>query len=563
MLRAMSRAFVLAPLLLTSCFSPGEGIEPPLERLYFPVGLAISPGATRMYVANSDFDLQFNGGALQAYDLPRLRSLAPRGCASDSDCAADERCDLEPTDENDGYPSHWCVPQTGAHAGRPCGAVGEKSVADRLVQPGRCDYVDPTDPQDGGSSLIVDSVGIGAFATDVVYRSRPPNADGDERPGARLFLPVRGDATLHFIEVDDDSKAERTGFELECGQDSNSGDCDDRHRVGDDPDEENTRDLRLPPEPFAVDASADGRAIVVTHQSDGAASLFVNDWDGGDLEPPRLEFITGGMPSRVVGVAAIPEPQVVAEAGLNYQPGFLVTFRDSAEIRLLRYFSSAGLGEPINPPRPYLQQSATVTIDANSTGFDSRGVAVESSARRTCERECPVEVGEERIACLSQCAAVPLRVFVANRTPSSVLVGQTRPSATVTSSGDVPQFNASVPLPFGPSRVEVGSVIGPDGHALPRVFIVCFDSGSIAIFDPEARRVERWVRTGRGPHAFVVDVDPEADPSAGRDPRYALGYVGHFTDSYIGVIDLDQRNIHTYGEIIMTVGAPTPPRASK
>jgi len=563
MLRAMSRAYVLAPLLLTSCFSPGEGIEPPLERLYFPVGLARSPGATRLYVANSDFDLQYNGGSLQAYDLERLRLLVPRGCTSDADCATDEQCDLEPTDENDGYPSHWCVARTGTHAGRPCGALGEKSAADRLEQPGRCDYLDPEDPQDGGSSLIVGTVGIGAFATDVLYRSRPPSADGSERPGGRLFLPARGDATLHFVEVDDDTKAVRTDFELECGQDFNAGDCDDRHRVGDDPDEENTRDLRLPPEPFAVDASDDGRAIVVTHQSDGAVSLFVNDWDAGDEPPPRLEYVAAGMPNRVVGVAAVPEPQVVSEAGLNYQPGFLVTFRDSAEVRLLRYFSDAGMGEPTNPPRPYLMQSATVSVEANATGYDSRGVAVESSARQICERGCPTEPVADRIACLSNCAAIPLRVFVANRTPSSVLVGQTRPSATVTSSGDVPQFNASVPLPFGPSRVEVGSVIGPDGRELPRVFIVCFDSALIAIFDPEARRVEQWVRTGRGPHAFTVDVDPEADPVASRLPRYALGYVGHFTDSYIGVVDLDQRNTRTYGEIIMTVGAPTPPRASK
>ena len=67
-------------LLATGCFAPGDGREPPLDRIYFPVGVALSPGYTRMYVANSDFDLQFNAGSLQAYDLERLDALLPVYC---------------------------------------------------------------------------------------------------------------------------------------------------------------------------------------------------------------------------------------------------------------------------------------------------------------------------------------------------------------------------------------------------------------------------------------------------------------------------------------------------
>ena len=40
-------------------------------------------------------------------------------------------------------------------------------------------------------------------------------------------------------------------------------------------------------------------------------------------------------------------------------------------------------------------------------------------------------------------------------------------------------------------------------------------------------------------------------------------YVGHFTDSYIGVVDLDMRRPETFGSMFATVGAPTPPRESK
>src|SRR5262245_12033346 len=80
----------LAALALSAlgCFKPDDGREPPLDRIYFPTGLALSPDGDRLYVANSDWDLQFNAGSVQAYDAARLREYLPRSCNSDSDCNA-------------------------------------------------------------------------------------------------------------------------------------------------------------------------------------------------------------------------------------------------------------------------------------------------------------------------------------------------------------------------------------------------------------------------------------------------------------------------------------------
>src|SRR5690606_26445721 len=134
----------------------------------------------------------------------------------------------------------------------------------RLLAPGRCGYVHTPKPQDGGTSLVVDAVCISAFATDVVYRARPGDA-----PGARLFVPTRCDATLHYIETIDDSPgSDPVGFELECGQRGNDGDCSDVFRKGDDPDEENTRGLRMPAEPFGIAATPNAEGIVITHQTE-------------------------------------------------------------------------------------------------------------------------------------------------------------------------------------------------------------------------------------------------------------------------------------------------------
>src|SRR5689334_19788879 len=80
-------AFFALGLSALGCFKPDDGREPPLDRIYFPTGLALSPDGDRLYVANSDWDLQFNAGSVQAYDAARLRELLPRACNVDTDCA--------------------------------------------------------------------------------------------------------------------------------------------------------------------------------------------------------------------------------------------------------------------------------------------------------------------------------------------------------------------------------------------------------------------------------------------------------------------------------------------
>jgi hypothetical protein len=506
---------LLMSVVSGGCFSTGEGLEPPLNRVYFPTGLTLDADSQRLFVANSNFDLQFNGGSLQSWNLDEVRKRLPQYCASDDDCGGG-RCDLA---------SNFCASGDGS----PCGVFGVQSPEQQLIAPGFCGYVDPKNPQDGGEPIIVSAVGIGTFATDLLFVPRP--ADAPAGPRGRVFVPVRGDTTLHWADVDDDGL-------IECGQSGNEGDCDDRHRRGDDPGEENTRRVRLPAEPFALAASEDSRAIALTHQTEGAASLFINDWtDAG----PRLEFVAGSMPRRPIGIAHI--PQSAHAKTLGTQPGFLVTFRDAAELRLIRFFDDA----VSSPQRPFIQVTERVEIRANSVGFDSRGIAVDASARLRAEQTCREQGGLDEVvaACLETASAVPLRVFIANRTPASLLVGETRPGS------DLPRINRAVPLPLGPSRVVLGEITNREGQRELRVFVLVFDSRRIYIWDPEREDVEQIISTGRGPHALVVDAE------------HGLGYIAHFTDSYISVVDLNQRHAELYGKIVLNIARPTAPRASK
>lgn len=558
--------------LTSACFSAGEGIDPPQDRVYFPVGLAVTLEQRRLVVANSDFDLQYNAGTLQVLDLERLRSVIPKPCGADADCHAGSRCDSTPGQENGGIPAHVCVADAGRLAGRPCGAVPERALSEQLLYPGRCDAIDPAAPPDGGS-LIVDVVRTGAFATDVIARVRPPAREASS-PGEpyqpaisaglpeRVFLPVRGDTTLHWADLDEQGN-------IHCGQELNGGACDGAHRAGDDPDEENTRGLRLAPEPFAIDATEFGDALLVSNQASGQVSLFYNDWSALG---PRLQFALGDLPARPVGIASLPLPGSVTATGSDFPPGFLVTFRSAPEVHLIRYFADA----EASPDRPYLTRPRATAIHINSVGSDSRGIAVDASARRSAELECATSAGvlatcasDRRcvngldaavrtayLGCLNAVAATPLDVFVANRSPSSLLIGRTTPAANALQSTELPAFYDSIPLTLGPSRVHVAQVIvgtAADGQPLfeRRVLVVCFDSRRVFVYDPTRRRIETEIATGRGPHALAFD------------QPHGLLFVGHFTDSFIGVVSLDRRFPHTYGKVLATVGKPTPPRASK
>lgn len=530
--------------LFAGCFSTGEGPEPPGDQLYFPVGLVVSPSGKALYAANSDFDLQYNAGTVQVYDLDRVRQAVPRVWDRPIDGSANDAC---------GPLLHATVP---------------------TLFPGPCNPIVAEAPQNapGGSSasLIADSVQIGAFATDLVYVDRP-GAKPDTWSGARLFVPVRGDPSVTFIDLDDDRKGPPR---LRCGQEGNAGRCDGAHKIGVDS-STNSRDLLLPVEPFGITASEDADALLVTHQTTGEVSLITGcvgsacATSPGSLldSTPVLQFLLSGLSYAASGITPVPVPAWVREASAGgslfpYQPGFLVSFRSAAEIDLVRYYDD----RQSSPTRPFLSRAGGTSITVAASGVDSRGIVVDAEPRRTCEAACPAAPDPSRLACLQGCAGVPMPVYVANRAPAQLLIGETRTNVSPTGSNDLVSFYDAVPLSFGASRVVLGSVRGADGKPEKRVFVVCFDARLVFVYDPAARRITGTIRTGRGPYSFAIDppsraTRPEGTTGAPEDGYYA--YVGHFTDSYIGVVDLDESHAATFQTIVATLGLPRVPRTSK
>jgi hypothetical protein len=154
-----------------ACSLDNPGVPPDPQVFQYPIAAAVAPDSHYLYVANSDYNLAFNGGLLNIVDLDRVR-------------------------------------QRMAECGMPCPPnIGNVVEEQQYIQdvPG------------------LNSVRVNPFTTDMALR---PGRNGGS---ARLYLTVRGDGSLTWIDLTNN------GASLSCGASSNGELCDTAHRVGQDP----------------------------------------------------------------------------------------------------------------------------------------------------------------------------------------------------------------------------------------------------------------------------------------------------------------------------------------
>lgn len=601
-LRGWQRSVAVLPLLLiglvadSGCYDTGDGRAPPLDSFYFPVGLRVSHGGTVLYAVNSNFDLQYNGGTLQSYDLRQIRQDALLSIADPTNPALPL---LRPTSPA-GCPNDPPVVRAGENGRQPLGQTCAPPVDSRRY--------------------FRDSAVIGAFATDLLL-SRPPSelqgsfvgggatkTHADDQavpPGGstldRLFVPVRGNATLTWASVvrDDflaaptatDTAATYAPFRIACGQNGVRR-CDPAHQIGEDANEEgNTRRLTLPGEPFGAAISDDGTSIVMTHQNDTKTTLFStglsrtrND-DPQDRPLPAIQFVVTDVPFGGVGVAGVPhDPDAFLGASALPLPAFLQTSRALAQVSLIRRYSDEQGGVGPSTPRPFLDFEKSFPITTSPSGADSRGIVIDPTPRLACKaRVAAVSAGqtvEDRDRQIRACARKPARAFIANRSPASLLVGDVgSPESSAGADGaydpDRLTIHTSIPLSTGPSRVYLAPVVDRDGAYSLRVFVICFDSATVFVYDPDVGAVESVIRVAPGPFAMAFDpfsfedvanhvqvpIDPRDQGVALR--RYRFAYLASFTQSFMQLIDLDNAaSPATFERIVYTLGRPTNPKGT-
>jgi hypothetical protein len=522
---------LLIGVVCASCYSTQAGVEPPTDRLYFPTGVAVSADGNRLYAVNSNFDLQYDGATLQVFDLALLRLAAnAQAAAASGPCVS-------------GLVGGLGL-RAGPIIGDPCFAPSSVFVRNHRL--------------------------VGAFATDLLIQQQGPNA--------RLFMPVRGNASVTWVDTPNTGEP----FALNCGGGVR---CDGAHLAGTNPDEPgNSRRITLPGEPFGASFSSDSRWLGITHQTGTQTSLLAT---GSASAPPSLQFVIDEIPAGGTSITAVPhDPDAFAD-GIAPRPAFLQTSRSSAQIALLRLFSDDTQAANSSLARPFLVRENVIPVTGNASGRDSRGVVIDASPRT----ECKARIGSgktpaELALAKRQCARKPARLFIANRSPASLLIGEVGDAL----SSDTERYNAdsvrileSIPLTSGPSRLFLAPIVDRDGRYAMRVFITCFDSATLFIYDPDARAIESTVRVGLGP--FSMSFDPfNVEGAAAHDEvpqktlsatfngqtanfterAYRYAYLASFTTSTVQVIDLDRSRAdsQTFERIVVGLGEPQLPKGS-
>jgi len=451
--------FGLGLVALLGCYNSGEGADPDDKRPYYPTGIALSASGKWLFLANSNFDLAYNAGTVQAYDVEAIKTAFDACKAGGSDCAPD------------------------------------------------------------ASSFVRASVRIGAFAADmraIDVRA----ADGSAVAGrGRLLIPVRGDASL--TTVDFIEGAGQITLKCTTGASPNTFGtrCTDEWRLGTE-EKKSWRGVKLEGEPFGLavpehwPATGDGEPrrsggiAAVVHQSSGNVSLFVRTAEDTPIPQGKLAHVLGGLAGGGTGIAALD----LVRDGERFVPRFLVTNRSQSNVLVVQY-----VPDPVIE-RGGLVLSDIVPIAPQASGFDTRGVVVD-----------PPGPGEIR----------PTRVFLTNRTPAALVVGEIDPVTRKLS------FHENFALPIGPSRITRAS-IDVGGVSKTLILAASFDARSIVIFDPDSRRISNVIRTFRGPYAMAID-----------SPR-KLAYIANFTDSSIQVLELEPAAaVH---RITFSVGPPAGPK---
>ena len=540
-----------------SCYSGGRGKPPPPNTFYFPTGLAVSPDEAVLYAANSDFDLQWNGGTLQSYDLGQLRSDAALLIQANLSGA-----ETPPSSIRFIGPSTW-HPNCQVSPPPPGVALGEACSP-------------PVDT----AKYFHHSVTIGAFANDAQISI----AETQPAMVRRLFVPVGGDLSLTWADVGAGADPNNPGdlFAIFCGQGSD-GRCDASHRVGNDPNQAgDTRQLIMPDGPFGIAQTVDGTAIALTHETAQATSLLSTGLGGPWPGPPAMKFVLAGQeagagfvapPAGGAGIAAVPHDsdgakkpcEQVSDMPPCVRPAFLETYRSAAEIDLFRYYDDDGTGQP------FIQRESVFPLAANAPGTDSRGIVIDPTPSIACKAQGLLDPA----ACAMQ---YPPRVFFASRSPPALGIGHIGDFLGDTGTYDPDQLviTGNVPLPSptgaGPSKVYLAPIVNQGGQFELRVFVLIFDANQIAVYDPSAsgEAAMTLINVGPGPSALAFDPFSLEDvgrhamvgaPDTNRNRPYRFAYVASFTQSYVQMIDLDdsQPTTATFEQVVFTLGLPTLP----
>ena len=425
-------------MLVAGCALDNAGTPAPAGELNFPIAIALAPSvggapSPYLFVANSNFDLRYSSATVQSYDLGVI------------DRALGERCSAAGVDPSE------------------CALVPNASDAEQ---------------REGLTAIYVPSM----LASEVVIGSF---ADGLEiaPDGRRLYLPVRSDSDVTWIDVD-------ANGQLACGAPATGRPkCDQDHRHVDRT-LLDARGLDLPTDPVdiavgpltALGTTLPGNYLLIA-QRNASVTLAV---DMPSMAKPAAVDVMSELGLEQVTATVDPT------TGLVWVPTGVAPGVASNLI------ARAGLaidGETATPDQMHLWRTTPAVITAVNNGADTREV-------RFDPRD-------------------PSLLYVLSRSPTAVLVARRALDDGRLDVKDV------IAVGTGPSRMTLATV--PVGGGRPDrllAFVSCFDERDVYVIDLDRRQVLAVVRNVSGPF--------ELEPDLVRERLY----VTDFRTSSIRVFDL-------------------------
>ncbi len=518
--RGAGITFALGFLLISGTVSTGcintDGEPLPAGLMSFPIAIELSvdqdaDGIPKyLYVTSSNFALQYNSGNVQSYDLEKMVEAINTGCVSAwrvPDCASDDPND--PSCVCDPATDITCVPIPQGIKQRCLDRDFQGDINDPACA---CEPLAPPGPGDGPGDecvaipfdrctvvpaglrfrepgaalrvvpvpgLILGEVAIGSFSDGL----------GLATDGRRVYVPVRSDANLTYIDVNEEGQ-------LNCGGGFGTRHtCTAPYRSGSAELVNPAFPLVLPSDPvdvFVGDLAADfappndpdnpdfrGDYILMAHR-EGEASMFFDQFRAGGPEPqkrPRL--------------AATIDELAPEQVTITYEPGAKRAWIPSAEIAAI---VRLGIGIDGDPTQSYLFDAGTLRVTGLDTGVSNRDIRFDPRPGRNL-------------------------AYIVSRSREAVIVARSEVAG-----GDL-NMVGQIPTCRDPSRIQV-AVVPARGGTVLLAFVSCFLARNVQVIDADNFQGITILTNISGAFEFVID-----------RPRLLM-YIADFSTSVIRVADL-------------------------
>jgi hypothetical protein len=527
-----------------ACSLNQEGVDPPNDTFFYPSTAVADPTLSWLYVANSNADLRYNDGTLVAVDLVSAAADRAQGGG--------------------------VLPAAG---GPVLGASGPTQTWGLCPQE---DYVNPlprSDPEIccwdllDASILNCDerryvqapsTVRTGSFAAGMIWQDYCPDpcnptcmqptapagsvVQPNQPLAGRIFMGVRGDTSLTWADVTLTSPPS-----FLCGQTSNASlaECQgDAHRIltatgqvlTTEMNDNSAPAVNLPDEPYALQIDPAHGVLYVGHLAGSTATV-----DTGGVSLFDVSGTGSGTPRDPAFVAPFPSPFAANSAGafgitdLHPHPPLgqsigspNVMFASSRYIPLVASIGTFGMLPPLACPisnTDVVVEPAGDTLNPGLVGSEMRGVAF-------IDPPPPPPTASN----MMPSPAPASRVYALERVPPD-LVG-------FDIATDGAGVTTAIPTDFSETCSSPTFLYEHDSGQGLRLYVNCFDTGEIYVFDPSVPTLITTFQIGRGPAGLVFD-----------DLR-KLAYVIGFSDNNLSVVDLAPGSQTQY-HVIQRIGFPT------